>query len=93
MADGATISGTVSIAASATDDQGVQSMKLYIDGSLKASSSTASLSYSWNTKRESDGSHTITVEAADTSANRSQTTVQVLKGGGSTGGGKGGGRK
>lgn len=91
-ADGATVSGTVSISASASDNLGVSGLKLYIDGVQKASSSGSSLSYSWNTKNVTSGSHTIEVEALDSSSNAGRHTITVVKGG-TTGGGGGKPRK
>lgn len=70
-------SGTVSISASATDNINVVSMKLYIDGSQKATSSTGILNYSWNTKRVSVGQHTIKVQAYDAVGNMGETSIIV----------------
>ncbi|MEZ5814277.1 MAG: S8 family serine peptidase [Alphaproteobacteria bacterium] len=101
-ANGATVSGrNTTISASATDDQTVSTMRLYIDGSLAASASGGSLSYNWNLRKVSDGTHSIMVEAVDTSANKATQLIEVIKGsttsdgggGGTKGGGKGGPKK
>ncbi|MCB1563244.1 MAG: S8 family serine peptidase [Alphaproteobacteria bacterium] len=93
-ANGATISGrNTTISASATDNLGVSAMRLFIDGSLVASSSGGSLSYNWNLRKVADGTHSIHVEATDASANVASQLIEVIKGGGSTGGGGGGGGK
>ena len=63
------VSGTVAINVTASDNIGVRSLKLYIDGKLVSSSSASSLSYSWNTRKASAGTHTISSQAADPSNN------------------------
>lgn len=95
-ANGATISGrNTTISASATDDLAVSSMRLYVDGGLVASASGGSLSYNWNLRKVSDGTHSILVEATDAAANKTSSLIEVTKGGSggdSGGGGKGGGK-
>jgi hypothetical protein len=89
--DGSSVSGTVSILASASDNVGVTQLSVYIDNRLKCSSSgTDSTSCSWNTKRLS-GSHAIKVVAVDSAGNSQQATVTVSIGssGGSSRKGKG----
>lgn len=76
-AGGANVSGIVSITASATDNVGVVSMKLYIDEKQITASSTGSLSYNWNTKRVSVGPHTIEVEAYDAAGNKGESAITV----------------
>jgi parallel beta-helix repeat protein len=63
--EGATVGGTATITATAKDNVGVTQMKLYIDGSLKATSINGSLSYSWNTKGLRIGTHSLWVSAMD----------------------------
>lgn len=70
-------SGTVSISASATDNINVVSMKLYIDGSQKATSLLGGLNYSWNTRKVSVGQHTIKVQAYDEAGNIGETSIIV----------------
>ncbi|HWT55841.1 MAG TPA: Ig-like domain-containing protein [Candidatus Microsaccharimonas sp.] len=65
----ATVSGTVNVAASATDNAGVTSSELYIDGVLRASSTNGSLSFSWNTLNETNGLHTLQTKAYDAAGN------------------------
>ncbi len=79
-ANGATVSGTVAISASATDDVGITLFELYIDGSKKATSTTGSLNYSWNTKRVTTGTHTIMAKAYDASGKTGTATISVIKG-------------
>ncbi len=75
--NGANVSGIVPISASAKDNIKVTQMKLYIDGKLVATSSSASLSYSWNTQRVTVGLHTINVKAYDAAKNVGEATITV----------------
>ena len=75
------VSGTVNVSVNASDNNGSAgiNMSLYIDGKLKASGAGSSLSYSWNTRKETAGTHTIQAVAKDAAGNTSTTTVQVTR--------------
>ena len=60
-----TVSGTVQIVVQATDNVNLQSIKLYIDGSLKNSTNVSPLSYSWNSRKVGKGLHILRAEASD----------------------------
>jgi hypothetical protein len=78
--DGATVSKRVTISASSTDNVGVVKMEIYIDGYLKTSSSTASISTIWNVnKNTSTGAHIIVVKSYDAAGNIGQTRITVYK--------------
>jgi hypothetical protein len=63
-ADGASVSGTVNVAATASDGMGITKLEIYIDGALKACNFSAlSISYPWDTTAVSSGSHTINSKA------------------------------
>jgi hypothetical protein len=76
---GARVSGTVAISVNASDNVGVSSLKLYIDGRLVSSGNASSLSYSWNARKASVGTHTISSQAADPSNNIGSKSVSVTK--------------
>ena len=78
-ANGATVNGTVSVTATASDNVGVTKMEIYIDGSLATSNTNAtSLTYSWNTTTVANGSHTIQSKAYDAAGNvGSSSTITV----------------
>jgi hypothetical protein len=84
-ANGATVSGTINVTATASDNVGVTKMEIYIDGALKTSNTSAtSLTYSWNTTTASNGAHTITSKAYDAANNvgtSSTVNVTVSNGG------------
>jgi glutamine amidotransferase PdxT len=73
---GQTVSGTVSIAASASDNVGVAGVQFLIDGAASGSElTTAPYSLSWNTTTASNGSHSISAVARDAAGNRSTSTA------------------
>jgi hypothetical protein len=79
-ANGSTVSGVVTVTATATDNVGVTGMQLYIDGALAASGSSSPLSYSWNTANVANTAHTIYSVAQDAAGNvgtSPTTTVTV----------------
>ena len=89
--DGATVSGSVNLSAFAQDDQGVAEVRLLVDGQLKCAGSP-SVSCAWNTRKVSQGAHTITATARDVAGNTATTSINVTVGGSTKGGGgKGGG--
>lgn len=68
-ANGASVSGMVSVSASATDNVGVTKMELYIDGTLAVSATSGPISYSWNTTLVANGSHNLNTKAYDAAGN------------------------
>ena len=86
-ANGATVSGTVTVSATGSDNVGVTKMEVYIDGALKTSNTNStSISYSWNTTGVSNGSHTIQSKAYDAASNvgTSPTVTVTVSNGGTT---------
>ncbi|MHA1303740.1 MAG: lamin tail domain-containing protein [Candidatus Heimdallarchaeaceae archaeon] len=71
--EGETVSGTVLVSIDATDESSIVSYEIYINGILKASTS----SYSWNTVYEEDGTYTLTGKAQDSAGNWGETTITV----------------
>src|SRR5207245_9670344 len=69
-APAATFAGTVTVAASATDNVGVVGVQFQRDGvNLGAEVTAAPYAVSWDTTTASDGAHTLTAVARDTSGN------------------------
>ena len=73
----ATVSGTISVTGSATDNVGVTNVQFFVDGVLQSSSTAASYSFSWNTAAFTNASHTVTVEAFDPAGNLGKASVTV----------------
>ncbi|MGH8222941.1 MAG: Ig-like domain-containing protein, partial [Woeseiaceae bacterium] len=68
--DGATVSGTVQVTASASDDVGVAGVQFRLDGvDLGAPDTSAPFEISWDTTTASDGPHTLSAVASDEAGN------------------------
>lgn len=76
---GSTVKGNVTVQAGATDNVGVTSLTLSIDGQQVSTVNGSSLSYSWRTQRISAGTHTLTVDAKDSAGNAGTKSIQVVK--------------
>lgn len=79
--NGSKVSGTISISSSASDNMGASGLSqvMTIDGVRVASGTGGSLSYSWNSRKASAGSHVIAVTATDAAGNRATSSVSVSK--------------
>jgi len=76
-ADGATVSNTVTVTASASDNVGVAGVQFFVDGvALGVEDTTAPYSISWNTASVANGSHTLRTVARDVAGN-STTSASV----------------
>lgn len=76
--NGATVSGNVTIAATASDNRAVDHVTFRVDGVAVGSDSTSPYSYVWNTATYSNSFHSVSARAADTSGNVSvDSTVNV----------------
>ncbi len=75
------VSGRVRVSTNASDNAGASGIRqtLYIDGQLVASGSGSSLSFVWNTRKVSPGTHTIQAVAQDAAGNKTTASVQVRK--------------
>ncbi len=91
-ADGATVSRRVRLSASATDNDQVSSVVIYVDGSARCSGTT-SASCTWNLRRVAAGSHTISAQATDAAGNKATTSISVtVEAATGNGGGKSAGK-
>jgi subtilisin family serine protease len=87
-ASGATVSGTTTVSANASDNVGVSRVELYVDGSLAGTDTTSPYSFSWNTTSVANGSHTLQTRAFDAAGNSgSSANVSVTVSNGGGGGG------
>jgi len=78
---GSKVSGVVAVSVSASDNAGSSALKqtLYLDGQLVASGTGASLSYKWNTRQASAGTHTLQAVAKDAAGNQTTASIQVSR--------------
>ena len=74
---GATVSKTVGVNVSASDNVGVTMTKYLVDGGIVGGFSPPSMNLSWDSATVSNGSHMISVAAYDAAGNSSQSTVGV----------------
>ncbi len=76
-AAGATVSGTVTVSANASDNVGVVKVDFYVDNVLVGTDASAPYAYSWNTTGTSNGSHTLKAVATDAAGNAATATRVV----------------
>jgi chitodextrinase len=69
---------TASITASATDNDSVVSVDIYIDGTKVTSITNSPYTYSWNTSGVSLGTHTIQAKATDPSGNIGSSSTESV---------------
>jgi hypothetical protein len=75
--NGSTVSGTVPVTVTSTDNLGVARLELRIDGTLVGTFTTGTASYSWNTAAVTAGAHTLEARAFDAAGNSSQSVAAV----------------
>jgi hypothetical protein len=80
--DGSTLSKPVKIEVQATDDQRIERVEVFLDGSLFQSAScgsaSCSLRFSWNTKKTAKGWHTLSATAYDGDGNMGQSSQAAV---------------
>jgi Bacterial Ig domain/N-acetylmuramoyl-L-alanine amidase len=80
-ADGATVSGPVTVTAAPTDDKGITRVDFSLDGAATAfasdTSSTGGWSTAWDSTKVANGTHRLTATATDTAGQRASSTVTV----------------
>jgi hypothetical protein len=75
---GDTVGGTVSIGVTATDDVQVLRIDFYVDGAFVGATSTVPYAFSWNSATVTNGNHTLSVIARDTSNNPSPAAAATV---------------
>lgn len=68
-ADGSSVSGVVTVSASASDNVGVQRVEFLLDGALLGSDSSAPYSLNWNSAAAVNGAHVLQARAFDLAGN------------------------
>ncbi|HXU13110.1 MAG TPA: Ig-like domain-containing protein, partial [Candidatus Binatia bacterium] len=78
-ASGATVSGTTTVSASASDNVGVSGVQFFVDGSaVGAEDTTSPYSVAWNTTTVANGSHSLTARARDAAGNQKTSTAVTV---------------
>lgn len=86
-ADGATVSGSVTVAASASDNVGVERVEFLLDGTVLGSDASAPYAIAWDATTATAGAHTLQARATDLAGNvGSSAQVRVTVSGGIGGG-------
>lgn len=73
------VSGTVNITGTASDNVGVTSISVTVNGALIGSGSGTTFNVAWNTANYADGVYTIQVVAKDAAGNTGSSAVSVTK--------------
>ncbi len=76
-ANGATLVGTVTISANATDASGVSQVDFLLNGTLLGTDTSSPYSLSWDSQTAASGGHTLTVRATDIHGSIGTATVSV----------------
>jgi glucose/arabinose dehydrogenase/PKD repeat protein len=78
-ANGATVSGTINVTATASDDVEVVGVQFLLDGNnLGAEDTTAPYSISWNTSTATNGAHVLTARARDAADNSTTSAARSV---------------
>ena len=79
-ANGATVSGTINVTATASDNVGVVGVQFLLDGNnLGAEDTTAPYSVSWNTSTATNGAHVLTARARDAADNSTTSAARNVR--------------
>ena len=77
-ADNATVSGTISVSATASDNVGVVKVEFYLDNVLQVTDTSSPYIWNWNTASSSNGSHTLLATAYDAAGNVGTSPAVVV---------------
>lgn len=72
------VSGNLTITATASDDTGVSRIEIYDNGILTFASNQNPTSYNWNTLLQANGSHILTAKAYDAAGNIGESANVVV---------------
>ena len=78
-ASGAAVSGSVALAATASDNVGVTRVEFYADGTLVGTDASSPYAATWNATSATPGSHTIQARAYDAAGNTTISSVSVTR--------------
>jgi hypothetical protein len=75
--NGSQVSGTINVAVNTTDNVGVKSVSLSVDSKVVSTSTSAPFTNSWNSGLLPNGSHNLTVTAADAAGNKATNSITI----------------
>ncbi|WP_338867149.1 M20/M25/M40 family metallo-hydrolase [Myxococcus stipitatus] len=76
--DGASVTGTVTLSATAADNTGIGRVEFLVDGNIVGTATTSPYSASWNSAAVANGSHTIVAKAYDLIGNNTTSTAATV---------------
>ena len=76
-ANGATMSGTISVQGSATSSLSITNVQFLVDSQQVSTASASPFSFSWNSATFANGTHSLTVNAFDSSGNMGTASISV----------------
>jgi hypothetical protein len=76
-ANGATVQGTLTLVATATDNKGVADVEFFVDAASVGKASASPYQLQWDSTTIANGAHTLLARATDTSGNQANTTISV----------------
>jgi len=76
--DGSTVSGTVSVNISASDNIGVAKVELWKNSALFGTDTLSPFSFNWNTAKDVNGSHAFQAKAYDAAGNTGISTITAV---------------
>ena len=74
-ANGASVTGTVTLSASASDDVGIDHVDFLVDGQTVGSDTATPSSFAWNSQTVADGAHSVAARAVDSSGNATTSSA------------------
>jgi hypothetical protein len=69
---------TVPFKLNVTDNDGIKTVEIFVDGDLVATLSNSPYEFDWDSHTVPDGSHTVKVIATDASGNKSEAQVTII---------------
>lgn len=78
LTESAEIRGTQSITLTVSDEDGVVSVDVYIDGTLQTTLTSSPYTFEWNTTEVTDGTHIIEVIVTDSKGNEISQEISVV---------------
>ncbi|RKG85688.1 M20/M25/M40 family metallo-hydrolase [Corallococcus terminator] len=73
--NGGTVTGTVNLAATASDNVGVNKVEFFVDGAIRGTSFTSPYTFAWDSRTVANGSHTFAAKASDSAGNATTTST------------------
>jgi hypothetical protein len=77
LTDNGSVWNTVKAEFNVTDDNGIEKLEIYIDGTLFKTITAAPFEVEWNTTTATEGVHTIKIVATDKSGNTAESQIAV----------------